>query len=204
MGDHNEWPNRYMPDVLYEPIRRGWFQLWCLDSTHDASWYNKSVHPGERAWRHLAYDRYLTDELLPFTQHVNHHGFVVATGASFGAFLAMSFGLRHPTRVHRILGMSGMYDIRGMTRDYSDGNVYACNPFEFIPGEWEHWRLEAMRRQDIIMAIGRTDPHYQQNQAFSSLLVGKGIGNAFREWDGFAHDWPVWEQMIQRYVGGHD
>ncbi len=165
MGDHNEWPNRYMPDVMYEAIRR---------------------------------------ELLPFTQHVNHHGFVVATGASFGAFLAMSFGLRHPTRVHRILGMSGMYDIRGMTRDYSDGNVYACNPFEFIPGEWEHWRLEAMRRQDIIMAIGRTDPHYQQNQAFSSLLVGKGIGNAFREWDGFAHDWPVWEQMIQRYVGGHD
>ena len=49
MGDHNEWPNRYMPDVLYGPIRRGWFQLWCLDSTHDASWYNKSVHPGERA-----------------------------------------------------------------------------------------------------------------------------------------------------------
>jgi esterase/lipase superfamily enzyme len=32
----------------------------------------------------------------------------------------------------------------------------------------------------------------------------KGIGNAFREWDGFSHDWPVWHKMLNMYIGGHD
>jgi esterase/lipase superfamily enzyme len=103
----------------------------------------------------------------------------------------MAFGLRHPTRVHRMIGMSGTYDIRTMTQSYSDGNVYACNPLEFIPNEWEQWRLDALRRQDIIIAIGNGDPHFQQNIEFSGVLWNKGIGNAFREWEGFAHDWPV-------------
>jgi hypothetical protein len=38
----------------------------------------------------------------------------------------------------------------------------------------------------------------------SGVLWQKGIGNALREWDGWAHDWPYWQQMIVRYVGGHD
>jgi esterase/lipase superfamily enzyme len=25
-----------------------------------------------------------------------------------------------------------------------------------------------------------------------------------RVWDGFAHDWPVWEKMLNLYLAGHD
>ena len=204
MGDHDEWPNRYMPDLLHEHLARGWLQLWCLGTNHDASWYDKGIHPGERAWRHLLYHRYLLEELLPFTEHVNANPFVIAAGASFGAFHAMSFALRHPTRVQRVIGMSGMYDIRGMTAGFSDPTVYRCNPMEFIANEWEPERLAALQRQDLILAIGRGDPNYHENVDFSGLLWRKGIGNALREWDGFAHDWPFWERMLLRYVGGHD
>ena len=38
----------------------------------------------------------------------------------------------------------------------------------------------------------------------SGKLWAKGIGNALREWDGFAHDWPVWERMLHLYLFGHD
>ncbi len=204
MGDHNEWPNRYMPDVLREHIEKGWITLWCLDHNHDLSWYEKGIHPGARAWRHLMYDRYIRDELLPFTRHVNPNDFVIATGASFGAFHAMSIGMRNPHLVQRIIGMSGTYDITGMTGGYSDANVYACNPFAFIPNEHDAARLAALRKQDIIIAIGSGDPHIQQNVDFSGLLWEKGIGNALRVWNGWAHDWPYWEEMILKYVGGHD
>jgi esterase/lipase superfamily enzyme len=204
MGDHNEWPNRYMPDVLREHIEKGWITLWCLDHNHDLSWYEKGIHPGARAWRHLMYDRYIRDELLPFTRHVNPNDFVIATGASFGAFHAMSIGMRNPHLVQRIIGMSGTYDITGMTGGYSDANVYACNPFAFIPNEHDAARLAALRKQDIIIAIGSGDPHIQQNVDFSGLLWEKGIGNALRIWNGWAHDWPYWEEMIVKYVGGHD
>ncbi|MGQ0646459.1 MAG: esterase family protein [Gemmatimonadaceae bacterium] len=204
MGNHNEWPNRYMPDVLREHIERGWIQLWCLDHNHDLSWYDKKAHPGERARRHLGYDAYIREELLPFTRSVNDNGFVIATGASFGAFHAMSIALRNPHLVHRVIGMSGTYDIKGMTGGYSDGYVYAGNPFDFMRHEHDPARLAAFRRQDIIIAIGRGDPHYEQNCEFSALLWQKGVGNALRVWDGHAHDWPYWEEMMVRYVGGHD
>jgi esterase/lipase superfamily enzyme len=204
MGNHDEWPNRYMPDVLREQIERGWIQLFCLDHNHDLSWYNKQIRPHERARRHLQYDRYLRDELLPFTQHVNGNPFVIATGASFGGFHAMSFGLRHPEQVHRIIAMSGMFDISGMTGGYTDELVYACSPMAFMEHEWEPSRMAAFRRQDIIMAIGDGDPFIQENRDFSALLWRKGIGNALREWRGHAHDWPWWEQMIGKYIGGHD
>ena len=42
------------------------------------------------------------------------------------------------------------------------------------------------------------------NREFSGVLWNKGIGNALREWDGWSHDWPYWENMIRAYVGGHD
>jgi esterase/lipase superfamily enzyme len=54
------------------------------------------------------------------------------------------------------------------------------------------------------MAVGRDDPNIGNNRWFSGALWGKGIGNALREWDGWAHDWPYWHKMIQLYVGGHD
>ena len=70
--------------------------------------------------------------------------------------------------------------------------------------EHDPGRLEAFRRQDIILAIGRDDPSCENNRALSAALWDKGIGNALRVWDGWAHDWPVWERMIRMYIGGHD
>ncbi len=203
MGDHNEWPNRSMPDVLRDHIEQGWLTLFCLDSNHDASWYNKQISPHERARRHLQYDSYIREELLPFTAYQVGQSFLIAAGASFGGYHAMSFALRNPTLVNRVIGMSGMYDIGGMVDGSRDELVYRCNPHAFIPNEWDHERILAMQRMDIILAIGEGDPMCMENREFSAILWKKGIGNALRIWDGFAHDWPWWERMIVRYVGGH-
>lgn len=204
LGTHAEWPDRRMPEVLRDHLEQGWIQMTCLDQVHDESWYAKDLHPGAMAWRHLQYDRYVEREVLPFTASINPDPFVIAAGASFGAYHALCFGFRHPELVHRLIGMSGLYDIKQMTGGYSDNNVYACNPFDFMQHEYDPVRLEAFRRQDIILAIGRDDPSCANNQELSGILWGKGIGNALRIWDGWAHDWPYWETMIRLYVGGHD
>ena len=129
---------------------------------------------------------------------------MIAVGASFGAYHAACFGLRNPHLVNRIIGLSGLYDITRLTGGHSDANVYACNPFDFMRHEHDAARLEAFRRQDIILAIGRDDPACSNNHEFSGTLWGKGIGNALRIWDGWSHDWPYWEKMIRLYIGGHD
>ena len=204
MGSCYEWGDRRMHEVLGDQLENGWIQLFCVDHVHDESWYDKGLHPGARAWRHLQYDHYLLTELLPFTEAENPNPFVIAAGASFGAYHAACFGFRHPDRVHRIIGMSGMYDVKSMTDGYSDLNVYACNPSDFMRHEHDSARLDAFRRQDIILAVGREDPSYGNNVELSGILWSKTIGNALREWDGWAHDWPYWEKMIRLYIGGHD
>jgi esterase/lipase superfamily enzyme len=204
LGRFYEWEDFRMIDRLAEHLERGWIQMYCVDSVDAESWYARHRHPGERAWRHVQYDRYLVDEVLPLTRAKNPTPFFITTGASLGAYHAVNFALRYPQLVSRTIGMSGMYDIREQTGGYSDEHVYFNNPVEFIRGEHEAHRLEALRRQDIILAIGRDDPMRPNNDYMSHLLWEKGIGNAYRVWDGWAHDWPWWREMIVRYIGGHD
>jgi esterase/lipase superfamily enzyme len=153
---------------------------------------------------HRQYYRYVREEVLPFTAATNPNPYVIVTGASLGASHAVTFGLKYPESVGRILGMSGLYDITRMTGGYADENVYQVNPMAFMCHEHEAGRLAAFRRLDMILVIGRDDPMYRNNCDFSGLLWGKGIGNALRIWDGHAHDWPYWERMIRTYIGGHD
>ena len=204
MGRFYEWEDRGMIATLGEHLDRGWLQLYCVDSIDSTSWYAKHLHPRQRAERHAQYDRYLQHELLPFTAHRNQNPFLLSTGASFGAYHALAFAFRHPELVGRVLGMSGMYDVKHMTEGYSDEEVYFSNPPDFIEHEADPRRLDAIRRMDIIFAIGRDDPSYSDNERLSQKLWHKGVPHAFRVWDGWAHDWPWWKQMVLKYVGGHD
>src|SRR5438046_2103946 len=131
-----------------------------------AKGYEEHLIRGGQAWRHLQYDRYLRDEVIPFSAGQNPNPFVMAVGASFGAYHAACFGLRNPHLVNRIIGLSGLYDITRLTGGYSDANVYACNPFDFMRHEHDAARLAAFRRQGIILAIGRDDPAFSKHQAF--------------------------------------
>ncbi len=204
MGKFHEWEDRGMPAALGESIERGWLQMVCVDSVDAESWYCNWAHPGGRAWRHQQYDDYLYHEVLPLSQQKNSNPFLMTVGASFGAYHAMNFGLRHPDRVSRIIAMSGLYDIRRFTDGYHDETIYLNNPVEYIPNEHDHGRLEMLRRIDIIMATGGGDSLIGSARQMSGILWAKGIGNALREWDGWSHDWQYWQQMLRQYAGGHD
>jgi esterase/lipase superfamily enzyme len=144
------------------------------------------------------------NEVLPFTASRNPNPFLITTGASFGAYHAVNFAFRHPERVDRVIGLSGLYDITRFTGGYSDDNVYFNNPSAFIKHEHDPARLAALKHMDIILAVGRDDSSCSNNEYLSGILWERGIGNALRIWDGWAHDWPWWRQMILIYIGGHD
>ena len=69
----------------------------------------------------------------------------------------------------------------------------------------QHHGLRTFRTfQQKLETIGRDDPARANNEELSATLWDKGIGNALRIWDGWAHDWPYWERMVRLYIGGHD
>ena len=202
-GQFFEWEDRGMVRALKRHLENGWVQLVCVSSVDRESWYS-DAHPYWRVRRHAQYDQYLLHEVLPFTWHRNPTPFLMTTGASFGAYYALAFGLRYPQWVNRIISMSGMADVRRFCHGYHDELVYAHNPVEFMAGGLDGWRLDAHRRQGIILAVGNGDGLVHQNRQLSGTLWRQGIGNALREWDGFAHDWPVWHRQINMYINGAD
>ena len=199
-----EWENQGLVRSLSGQLDEGRIQLFCVDGIDEESWYAWHKWPGDRAWRHAQYDAYLREEAVPFTRRLNPHRFLTVVGPSFGGYHAVNFGLRHPDLVGRMLGLSGIYDIRRFTSGHTDHNIYCNNPCDFVAGEGDPRRLEALRRLDIILAVGNTDRLLEDSQRLSGLLWSKGVWNALRIWDGFAHDWPAWEHMLRLYLHGHD
>ena len=161
------------------------------------------AHPADRVRRHLHYDHYLTDEVLPLMRRYNDNPYLIATGASFGGYHASNFAFRHP-QLSIVFVQTALHDIKRFVHGWYDDNVYFNSPVDFVAGEHDGSRLDAMRRMDIILAVGRDDGLRSSNEYLAHVLWGKGIGNALRIWDGFAHDWPVWARMLPLYIGGHD
>jgi esterase/lipase superfamily enzyme len=202
LGKYYEWEDRGMFETLGDYVNNGWMQFFCVDSVDAESWYAKKKHPGERVWRHMQYERYILDEVLPLSWQMNQTPYLIATGASFGAYHAVNLAFRHPHAVNRVLGMSGMYDIKSLTSGYEDANVYQNDPSHYMLNISDPGHLEAIRKQDIILVTGREDPHVQNNIHMSNALWSKNIWHALRLWDGWSHDWPYWRQMVRAYIGG--
>lgn len=203
MGRFFEWEDRGMMKALGEHIENGWLQLFCVDSVDAESWYAKGKHPHDRALRQGDYENYVVREVLPFSQSKNGNGFVIAAGASFGAYHAVNIPFRNPWLFNRVIGMSGLYDIREQTDGYYDDAIAAQNPSHYVSLISDPHHLEALRRMDIVLATGRDDSFVKNNEYLSRALWEKGVGNALRLWDGWSHDWPYWMDMIRLYIGGH-
>jgi len=207
-GRFYDWENREMIETLGPQIERGDLQVFCVDSVDAESWWNMQVQPGDRAKRHLQYHDYIIEEVLPFTKKLNDNAYVIALGASMGAYHAMNLTLRFPQNFNKCLAMSGPYDFVQMSapynvfdwiHHYSDDNVIQSNPVLLL-NSLTKAQIEKLVDVEMIFPIGRTDPLYEGSRLLSETMTEKKLPHAFITWDGFAHDWPYWKQMILLYL----
>lgn len=197
-----DWEDRGMLKALSEHLENGWVQLFCVDSVDLESWDNNSIAPRDRAKRHLQYQDYVIQEVLPFMHAKNDNPFTMALGLSFGAYHSVNLALRFPEKFNRVVALSGIYDIRQWTQGYDDELVCLGNPFEYIRAIDDPKQLEEIKKIDWIITIGNGDPAYEENCKFSESMWKRDVWHAFRVWDGYAHDWPIWHEMILHYIGG--
>lgn len=123
MGRFFEFEDRGMIEANRWKYESGQLQAFCIDSVDKESWYNYGAHPGYRVWRHMQYERYVVEEVLPLIRHRNGNGLTV-TGASFGGYHAMNFALRHPDLISRCVCMSGAF-IWLIRSTSAGGNVFS-------------------------------------------------------------------------------
>jgi len=97
-GRYFDYEGQGMIDKISPFINSGKIKMFAIDSVDTESWYNLSILPGDRNSRYEAYDKYVTEEVIPFIR--NHSSSPnerpMATGVSMGAYHAVNFFLKHP------------------------------------------------------------------------------------------------------------
>jgi esterase/lipase superfamily enzyme len=199
MGRFYDYENRHMIDVVRDRYESGRLQAFCVDSVDAESWYNKSIPPAQRAARHVQYDQYLIDEVVPFIAGRNSSALAV-TGCSFGGYHSVNFALKHPDAVSYCVSMGGAFDIHQFINGYYDDNCYYNCPPDFLPNLTDEWYLSRYKDLKIVLATGETDICLAENQRLSGIMNARGIAHWLDVWgDGAGHDWPWWERMAQKF-----
>lgn len=206
-GRFHEYEDLRLVDSLRHKIGAGQLQLYCLDSIDHESFYCVWRHPADRIRRHIQFEDYVLNEVLPLMAWRNAHPCTIAHGCSLGAFHAVNIAFRHPHLFHKVSAFSGRYDLtlniehfRDLFDGHYDENVYFHTPSHFLPGLECPQRIGALRHMDIVLAIGEEDPFLLNNRQFSHILSSKGIRHELHTWGGRAHQGHAWRQMAPLYI----
>lgn len=206
MGRFYEYEDHGMVEVLRDRIDGGKVQLYCLDGDDRRGLYDRGISPEERIRRVVDFENYVLAEVLPLSEIKNPGSPLVAHGCSLGAFHAVNLAFRHPHLFGGLMALSGRYDLTramGCYTDLLDGHydqdVYFNTPSHFVSLLSDATLLNELRRLEIRLVIGEADVFLENNRAFSEALWTKGIGHAFHVWDGEAHTFREWREMLRVY-----
>ena len=206
-GRFYEYENLRMTEVLREKIEEGYLQLFCLDSIDAESFYCWWAHPSGRVQRHIQYEQYILEEVFPFMMEKNDSTCTISHGCSLGAFHAANIAFRHPHLFQKLVALSGRYDLTepvewfgDLFNGYYDENIYFNTPCHFLRNLEDESQLEALRRMEMVLVIGREDPFLANNHTLSHILGEKGIEHQLIEWDERAHRGYYWRRMAPLYL----
>jgi esterase/lipase superfamily enzyme len=177
-------------------VDEGLVKIYCPDTIDDRSWYDKSIHPADRARNYAWYDKMLTDELMPWAQHETGVGKVAVAGCSFGGYHAANFAFKHPERWPTCLPWAAPLILKCLPMGFIDDDIFYNNPVDFLPGsnKPELWQM------NIILGTSEHDMCKDYNIRMSNILNEKHI-NHWLDIRPFAnHDWPIWKEMFPHYL----
>lgn len=206
-GRFYEYENIGMVDVLRPKIEQGLLQLYCLDSIYSESFYCWWAHPSGRIQRHIAFEQYILNDVIPFMNNHNTHECIIAHGLSLGAFHAANIAFRHPHLFKKLVAFSGRYDLTLSVESFTDllngfynEDIYFHTPNHFLPDLHCHEQLMHLRAMDIILVIGAEDPFLHNNQQLSEILQQKDIQHQLIIWADRAHSGYYWRRMAPLYI----
>ena len=206
-GRFFEYEDLGIVESLRGKIEAGHLQLFCIDSIDHETFYCNWNRPEDRIKRHIQFETYVLEEIIPFMDKINPHPCTIAHGCSLGAYHAANIAFRHPHLFHKLAAFSGRYDLtlevesfKNLLDGYYSHDVYYHTPTHYLPNLNSEEQLHAIRQMDIVLVIGNQDPFLSNNHDLSHILNQKGIRHALHEWEGRAHRGRYWRLMAPLYL----
>jgi esterase/lipase superfamily enzyme len=204
-GDEREYEGQGMFDALGHHMQAGRVKFFCVNSVNNDSWYNKAIHPADRARFQVAYDSAIANESASLHRaSLQRSGIAITTtGASFGAYHAANTLFKHPTQgapLPRPFGRlrPALLHGRALRRQL------LLQQSRRLPRESE--RLE----HSPVPPSVRHPPRYRQAARYEDsgptrrLAVhhrARGIPHHLDDWrEQGGHDWPYWKHQMDVYI----
>ncbi len=202
-GRYYDYENNGMIGAVHWQYEQGHLQAFSLDSVDTESWYNRHVHPRDRVRRHLQYESYVMNEVVPLIRSKNQNPRLGLTGCSFGGYFAMNFALKFPWTFSDCVSMSGAFDIHQFVGNYYDDNCYFNCPPDYLANLSDHNVLERYRNNSrFVLGTSEWDPCLDENWRMARVMGNKNIPHWLDVWGaGVKHDWPYWREMAVKYFG---
>jgi esterase/lipase superfamily enzyme len=206
-GFAHEWEAQGMVEALAPWLEAGKLKLYCPESNVAEAWTRREHDAAWRIQRHVAYERFVVDTLVPkIRADCRTPGIPIAVaGSSLGAFYAANMALKHPETFRWSLCMSGRYAMTHFTDGFSNADVYFNNPLAYVAnlgGE----PLEQIRRHSrLVLVCGQgmwEEGCIEETQALAGLCEAKGIPHELDLWGrDVSHDWGWWKRQAQYHLG---
>lgn len=205
-GLAHEWEAQGMIGALGNLIEHGRLKIYCIESNVSEAWTRREGDPAWRIQRHIAFERHVIDELIPFiradcrTSRIP----IAAAGTSLGGFYAANFALKYPETFRYALCMSGRYDMSAFAGGLRTLDVYFNNPMAYVPN-LEGEPLERVRRNTHLVLVcgqGRwEDGNVDEARAFAGILRARGISHNLDIWGtDVSHDWTWWQRQARLHL----
>ncbi len=207
-GRASDLSSNGMVDAVVPLIDAGRVKLYCVDSYDGASWSASDVPLEERAQRHVRYESWILEQVVPYIVDDCGGPLDIATaGASMGAFHALNFALRRADLFPLAICLSGNYDPTIWNGWGERGDtVYFNNPTDYV-GHLRGDDLDWLRgRLSIVLVCGQgqwedTTGALESTRRMAGMLAEKGIRHELDLWGpDTPHDWPSWRAQLAYHL----
>jgi len=206
-GFAHEWEAQGMIAALEPLLAGGRIKLYCPETNVAEAWTRRDADPAWRIGRHLAYERFVAETLVPAVRaDCGATDLPLATaGCSLGASYAALFALKQPETFRWALCMSGRYRMTFLTGGFSNLEIYLSNPLAFVPN-LEGAELERVRRHTFLTLVCGQGPWeegcIEETQELADWCERKGIPHERDIWGhDSAHQWDWWRRQAMHHFG---
>ena len=199
-----------MAEVWSPWIESGQVMVIAIDTIDKETWSDKDGNADYRINLHEAWIRYITNEVVPFIQHMamQRNGWheapgIMTFGCSLGATHAVNLFYRFPQHFDSMMALSGIYTSEYGFGTYMNAQIYENSPVHYLDQmPYHHPYVQMYNRGRSVICVGQGAwEQPETTRKLDEIFKRNGINTWVDYWGSDVnHDWPWWYKQVVHYL----